>query len=108
VHRLTLSVSDDGKGFDFEEGFRKTGHWGLKNMQERAAQIRGKCRITTAAGKATQIEIRVPLPPSPGSCEENQNQHRQECLCHTAHRTMQVTWKLPERAIENRLRFGIV
>jgi signal transduction histidine kinase/ligand-binding sensor domain-containing protein len=58
---LTLSISDDGKGFDFEEGLRKTGHWGLKNMQERAAQIRGTCRITTAAGKGTQIEIRVPL-----------------------------------------------
>jgi signal transduction histidine kinase len=60
---LTLSISDDGKGFDFEEGLRKTGHWGLKNMQERAAQIRGKCRITTAAGKGTQIEIRVPFSP---------------------------------------------
>jgi len=58
---LTLSISDDGKGFDFEEGLRKTGHWGLKNMQERAAQIRGTCKITTAAGQGTQIEIRVPL-----------------------------------------------
>jgi signal transduction histidine kinase/ligand-binding sensor domain-containing protein len=58
---LTLSISDDGKGFDFEEGLRKTGHWGLKNMQERAAQIRGTCKIATATGQGTQIEIRVPL-----------------------------------------------
>jgi signal transduction histidine kinase len=58
---LTLSVSDDGKGFEFEEGLRKTGHWGLKNMRERAAQIRGTCKITTAVGQGTQIEIRVPL-----------------------------------------------
>jgi signal transduction histidine kinase/ligand-binding sensor domain-containing protein len=58
---LTLSISDDGRGFDFEEGLRKAGHWGLKNMRERAAQIRGRCKITTAAGQGTQIEIRVPL-----------------------------------------------
>jgi signal transduction histidine kinase len=58
---LTLSVSDDGCGFDFDEGYRKDGHWGLKNMQERAAQIRGKCTITTAAGRGTQVEVRVPL-----------------------------------------------
>jgi len=41
---LTLSISDDGRGFDFEEGSGKSGHWGLKNMQERAAQIRGTCK----------------------------------------------------------------
>jgi signal transduction histidine kinase/ligand-binding sensor domain-containing protein len=60
---LTLSVTDDGRGFDLEEGYRKTGHWGLKNMQERAAQIRGKCTITSAVGQGTGIEIRVPLSP---------------------------------------------
>ncbi len=58
---LTLSISDDGCGFDFEEGSGKSGHWGLKNMQERAAQIRGTCKITTAVGQGTRIEIRVPL-----------------------------------------------
>jgi signal transduction histidine kinase/ligand-binding sensor domain-containing protein len=58
---LTLSISDDGRGFDFEEGSRKSGHWGLKNMQERAAQIRGTCKITSAVGQGTQIEVRVPL-----------------------------------------------
>jgi len=58
---LTLSVSDDGCGFDLDEGYRKTGHWGLKNMQERAAQIRGKCTVTSAVGRGTQVEVRVPL-----------------------------------------------
>jgi signal transduction histidine kinase/ligand-binding sensor domain-containing protein len=58
---LTLSISDDGCGFDFEEGYGKSGHWGLKNMQERATQIRGTCKITTAAGQGTRIEIRVPI-----------------------------------------------
>jgi signal transduction histidine kinase/ligand-binding sensor domain-containing protein len=58
---LTLSVSDDGRGFDFEEGYGKSGHWGLKNMQERAALIRGTCKITTAVGQGTKVEVRVPL-----------------------------------------------
>jgi signal transduction histidine kinase/ligand-binding sensor domain-containing protein len=58
---LTLSISDDGCGFDLNDGYRKTGHWGLKNMQERAAQIRGKCTITSAPGRGTQVEVRLPL-----------------------------------------------
>jgi signal transduction histidine kinase len=58
---LTLSISDDGRGFDLEEGSRKSGHWGLKNMQERAAQIRGTCKITTSVGRGTQVAVRVPL-----------------------------------------------
>jgi signal transduction histidine kinase len=60
VSSLTLSISDDGRGFDLDEGYRKAGHWGLKNMRERAAQIRGTCKITTAAGRGTRIEIHVP------------------------------------------------
>jgi signal transduction histidine kinase/ligand-binding sensor domain-containing protein len=58
---LTLSIADNGRGFDFAEGYGKSGHWGLKNMQERAEQIRGTCKVTTAVGQGTQIEVRVPL-----------------------------------------------
>jgi len=61
---LTLATSDDGRGFNLEEGSRKSGHWGLKNMQERAAEIGGTCKITTAMGQGTRIEIRVPLAPA--------------------------------------------
>jgi signal transduction histidine kinase len=58
---VNLSISDDGCGFHLEEGIAKTGHWGLKNMPERAAQIRGKCVITSAPGQGTKIEVHVPL-----------------------------------------------
>ena len=61
---LMLAISDDGRGFDLEEGSRKSGHWGLKNMQERADQIGGTCKINTAVGQGTRIEIRVPLAPA--------------------------------------------
>ena len=54
---LTLTVSDDGRGFDLAEGLRKTDHWGLKNMQERAAQIRSTYNIASAAGAGTVITV---------------------------------------------------
>jgi signal transduction histidine kinase len=58
---LHLTVVDAGRGFDLETGMGKSGHWGLKNMHERAARIQGKCSITTTPGRGTQIEITVPL-----------------------------------------------
>jgi signal transduction histidine kinase/ligand-binding sensor domain-containing protein len=73
VNSLTLTISDNGQGFDLQEGSRKSGHWGLKNMQERAEQIRGTCKITTAIGQGTRIEIRVPL--SPGSLRNTLAKH---------------------------------
>ncbi len=59
---VLLTISDDGQGFDTQEGFHKSDHWGLKNMQERAAQIRATYTLTSAAGKGTQIEVRVSIP----------------------------------------------
>jgi signal transduction histidine kinase len=59
---LTLTVSDDGRGFDVEEGLGKSDHWGLKNMQERAAQIRAGYTITSSPGEGTKIEVRLPIP----------------------------------------------
>jgi signal transduction histidine kinase/ligand-binding sensor domain-containing protein len=61
VNSLTLSIADDGRGFHLEEGLQKSGHWGLKNMQERAAQIGGTCKFSTGVGRSTQVEVRVPL-----------------------------------------------
>jgi signal transduction histidine kinase len=58
---LDLSISDDGSGFRLEEGLAKTGHWGLKNMQERAAHLRGKCTITSTPGHGTSVQVHVPL-----------------------------------------------
>jgi signal transduction histidine kinase len=58
---LTLSVIDDGKGFDFDKGFGKTGHWGLRNMQERATQVGGTCNVSTALGRGTRVDVTVPL-----------------------------------------------
>lgn len=48
------------RAFPRKKDTGKTGHWGLKNMRERAARIGGTCKITTALGRGTHIEIGVP------------------------------------------------
>lgn len=55
---LRLSVEDDGKGFDLETG-SPAGHWGLKNMQERARRIGADWKITSADGHGTAVEAIV-------------------------------------------------
>lgn len=59
--RLRLYVVDDGRGFGAGPDLpRSGGHWGLRGMWERAAQVRGKLRIRSAPGQGTQIVLVVP------------------------------------------------
>ena len=37
------------------------GHWGLKNMRERAEDIGGRLGITSRPGDGTSIELMAPL-----------------------------------------------
>jgi signal transduction histidine kinase/ligand-binding sensor domain-containing protein len=53
--RLNLSVQDDGKGFDVNDPNRGNG---LRNMQERARQIRYNCTIRSSADSGTFVEVR--------------------------------------------------
>ncbi len=50
-------IADDGKGFD--DRIINSGN-GLKNMQQRAAAIKAKLDIKTAAGKGTSITLSMP------------------------------------------------
>jgi signal transduction histidine kinase len=62
---VALCVRDDGKGFDTGQTIVADGvHWGLRTMRERAEQIGGTLRITSAAGRGTAIEVVVPIPSS--------------------------------------------
>jgi two-component system sensor histidine kinase DegS len=58
---MYVAVEDDGVGFDSgaraEAGGR---HFGLSSMEERARLIRADLRITSAPGKGTKVELRVP------------------------------------------------
>jgi len=58
---LRLHVQDDGRGFDLDEASRRVGHWGLRNMQERAHRIGAQWKISAAAARGTEIEASVPL-----------------------------------------------
>jgi len=58
---LRVQMRDDGHGFDLETALRKLGHWGLTTMQERARQLGGELKISTAPGHGTHIEVLVPI-----------------------------------------------
>lgn len=56
---IILRVVDDGVGFDVSES--KAGAYGLQNMQERAIEIGGTCKIISVKNKGTRLEVKVPL-----------------------------------------------
>jgi len=58
-HVLTISIHDDGCGFQPDGGGRN-GH-GLQNMQRRMEYIGGSCQIESAPGKGTAVHFRVKI-----------------------------------------------
>ncbi len=50
---LSLSIRDDGKGFDPQGEF--PGHLGLKSMRERLERLGGRLQVTSALGEGTTI-----------------------------------------------------
>lgn len=74
--QLVLTVCDDGRGFDLSatetaanrsdsEGTHgpMAEHIGLSNFQLRSESLGGRCRIKSAPGEGTEVEIVVPLNP---------------------------------------------
>jgi two-component system, NarL family, sensor kinase len=59
---FTLSISDNGKGFDLEnvnqKGLSQAGA-GLRNMQRRMELIGGKCNISSEIGKGTEVLLKL-------------------------------------------------
>jgi signal transduction histidine kinase len=58
--RALLEVSDDGRGFDFENQRMNIGH-GLANMQTRARNVGGDVELTSEIGVGTTILAWVPF-----------------------------------------------
>lgn len=56
---ITLSVKDDGKGFDTQA--KNPGHYGLINLRERALKVNGVVIIDSKPGAGTHITFQVPL-----------------------------------------------
>ena len=58
---VTLSVADDGRGFDSEAAQAAGGdHYGLRTMRERAEELGGSLTVTTGPGRGTIVTALVP------------------------------------------------
>lgn len=57
--KLTVTVTDDGQGFDLVETVRRSHRLGLASIRERAEAIGGTLRIDTAPGAGTTVTLEV-------------------------------------------------
>ncbi len=63
-YRFTITIQDDGKGFNVEESKARAkarGSYGLSNLEDRARLIDGATEIVSAPGKGSTIRVTVPL-----------------------------------------------
>ncbi|MBI2860553.1 MAG: sensor histidine kinase [Chloroflexi bacterium] len=58
---LTVTVQDDGRGFEMSEVSAAPGHFGLQSMRERAESVGGKLTIDTAIGQGTSVRVMLPI-----------------------------------------------
>ncbi|MFH1076515.1 MAG: ATP-binding protein [Pseudomonadota bacterium] len=62
---ISLSIEDDGVGFDVQEIIDQASSTGkglgLMIMQERAHQLNGECSIESSRGKGTHVLVEIPL-----------------------------------------------
>lgn len=61
---LSITVEDDGVGFDCSQSPADTEQNGLVNMQQRMREIGGTCMIDSAAGRGTRVVFALPWPPA--------------------------------------------
>jgi len=61
---LVLSITDDGVGFDNPPGTitEKEGHYGLREMAERARICGGEVVVASQPGFGTRVRLQVPIP----------------------------------------------
>jgi signal transduction histidine kinase len=58
--RLTLSIDDDGEGFDVVRARHQRG-LGLVSIEERARLVKGHVAIRSQPQQGTRVEVRVPI-----------------------------------------------
>ena len=58
---LTITIADDGQGFDLNAR-RSSSSFGLRIMQERAAQLAGVLLIQSSPHVGTELTLQIPLP----------------------------------------------
>jgi signal transduction histidine kinase len=60
---VSLSVRDNGVGFDTSHGDLMSGHLGLLSMKERVRMAKGTLDVESAPIHGTQIRVDIPLGP---------------------------------------------
>jgi len=58
---VSLSVRDNGAGFDSSHGAQMSGHLGLLSMKERVRMVKGTLEIESALRQGTEIRADIPL-----------------------------------------------
>ncbi|ALA60402.1 sensor histidine kinase [Nitrospira moscoviensis] len=58
---VSLSVRDDGKGFESGPSAQAGGHLGLLSMKERVRLAKGTFQVKSAHGQGTHVQVEVPL-----------------------------------------------
>jgi signal transduction histidine kinase len=58
---ITLTITDDGSGFDLSERESERGTLGLVSMKERAHLVHGTLVVETKPGGGTSVRARIPL-----------------------------------------------
>ena len=69
IDSVTLTVEDDGKGFDLDEVRERRAQerergLGVLGMEERARLLGGVMSISSSPGEGTAVRVSVPLPSS--------------------------------------------
>lgn len=61
--RLTLTLRDDGVGFDIArlDSFHRIGHLGLRQMRERIEQAGGTLSVSSQPGEGVALQVTLPL-----------------------------------------------
>ena len=57
---VIVNIRDDGRGFAPQKP-RKAGSFGLIGVRERASLVGGDATVTSAPGKGTSVELRLPI-----------------------------------------------
>lgn len=76
--RMTLDIRDNGIGFDGDRLKAHPDGLGLQNMQGRARELQGSCRIESRPGQGTHIGLILPLQSPPTGNHSHRPRSRHE------------------------------
>ena len=67
AEKVSLRISDNGRGFDVGATRRATSRFGLKGIRERVQQLAATLRIKSAPGQGTELLVEIPPPNDSGA-----------------------------------------